>query len=74
MKHTITITTDTSHDNNSGGKWLNCDTKNILPHLHDTPCLHKSCPLCNGTGRRKDGLGSCVHMISCTCPKCSPRC
>lgn len=37
-------------------------------------CLHDSCPLCNGTGIRIDGLGPCVHGISCPCPKCSPTC
>lgn len=36
-------------------------------------CLHVSCPLCNGTGIRKDGLGMCIHNISCPCPKCSPK-
>ena len=36
-------------------------------------CLHDNYPMCNGTGVRKDGLGMCIHMISCPCPKCSPR-
>jgi len=36
-------------------------------------CLHDNCSACGGTGVRKDGLGACVHMISCPCPKCSPR-
>lgn len=36
-------------------------------------CLHDNCPTCGGTGIRKDGLGACIHMISCKCPKCSPR-
>lgn len=35
------------------------------------PCLHDSCTSCHGTGIRYDGI-SCVHMISCDCPKCSP--
>lgn len=35
------------------------------------PCLHDSCPTCAGTGVNKFG-GSCVHGISCPCPKCSP--
>lgn len=39
----------------------------------DIPCMHKSCPTCGGTGMRKDGLGACIHMISCPCPKCTPR-
>jgi len=37
-------------------------------------CMHKSCPQCHGTGRREDGLGPCIHMISCPCPNCTPRC
>jgi hypothetical protein len=37
------------------------------------PCMHDQCSQCKGTGERKDGLGVCVHMISCPCPKCSPR-
>ena len=36
------------------------------------PCAHDSCNECHGTGIKKDG-SSCVHMISCPCPKCSPR-
>ena len=35
------------------------------------PCMHDSCPECQGTGVRLDG-STCVHMISCPCPKCSP--
>lgn len=37
------------------------------------PCLHDQCPECVGTGIKKDGTPR-VHMISCPCPKCSPRC
>ena len=43
--------------------------------LEDTnwqPCLHDGCPDCVGTGVKRFG-GSCVHAISCPCPKCSPR-
>lgn len=36
------------------------------------PCLHDSCPECVGTGVKHDG-SPCIHMISCPCPKCSPR-
>lgn len=36
-------------------------------------CMHDNCLACDGTGSRKDGLGPCVHMMSCPCPKCSPR-
>lgn len=35
------------------------------------PCVHDSCPSCIGTGIKADG-SVCVHMIYCTCPKCSP--
>lgn len=34
-------------------------------------CLHDQCPLCVGTGVKLDGT-TCVHYISCGCPKCSP--
>ena len=37
------------------------------------PCLHEGCPDCIGTGIRTDG-SLCVHMISCPCHKCTPRC
>lgn len=33
-------------------------------------CLHLSCSQCKGTGIKSDG-SSCIHMISCPCPKCS---
>lgn len=36
------------------------------------PCLHECCPDCFGTGRKVDG-SSCIHMISCPCPKCTLR-
>ena len=36
------------------------------------PCLHDGCKNCHGTGIGKDG-SPCVHMISCPCPKCTPR-
>lgn len=38
-----------------------------------TGCLHKSCSSCKGTGRKSNGE-LCVHMISCSCPSCSPTC
>jgi hypothetical protein len=36
------------------------------------PCLHERCPLCHGTGVRLDG-SMCIHHLSCSCPKCTPR-
>ena len=40
--------------------------------MHWQPCLHDNCTECYGTGVRHDGSG-CVHMMSCPCPKCTPR-
>lgn len=39
---------------------------------NNQPCLHDGCTECLGTGVKHDGT-PCVHMISCSCPKCSPR-
>lgn len=50
------------------------DTKNEFFYQANSDCLHKNCSMCNGTGVRKDGLGPCIHMLSCPCPICSPRC
>lgn len=36
-------------------------------------CAHLSCPQCGGTGQRSDGLGMCIHFLSCRCPRCSPH-
>jgi hypothetical protein len=36
-------------------------------------CLHDSCTSCGGTGVTHTG-GLCVHMISCSCPKCRVYC
>lgn len=35
------------------------------------PCQHDSCPECHGSGIKENGQ-PCIHMISCSCPKCSP--
>ena len=37
------------------------------------PCLHDSCPMCHGTGTKRDG-SMCIHNLSCPCPKHSFRC
>lgn len=39
----------------------------------DSNCLHDSCPECDGTGQKKNGAGMCIHMISCSCKKCTPH-
>lgn len=36
-------------------------------------CMHNQCPKCVGTGVKQDG-SMCVHMLSCPCPRCTPRC
>lgn len=36
------------------------------------PCLHDGCSRCHGTGIQIDGT-TCVHCLSCPCPKCTPR-
>lgn len=38
--------------------------------LNKKPCLHDSCPACQGSGQRLDGNGMCAHSLSCNCPKC----
>jgi hypothetical protein len=45
--------------------------RTIKERHNDRPCLHDGCSECHGTGIRSDGTG-CIHMISCSCPKCSP--
>lgn len=49
------------------------DLKDIAKNV-GVGCMHDACPNCGGTGIRKDGLGMCVHGISCPCPKCSFTC
>ena len=34
-------------------------------------CLHNQCTICHGTGLKEDG-STCLHGISCPCPKCNP--
>jgi len=46
---------------------------NEMKKDNEEECLHDQCIECLGTGRRKDGT-ICIHMISCPCPKCNPRC
>ena len=35
------------------------------------PCAHDNCMSCHGTGITITG-SPCVHMLTCSCPKCSP--
>lgn len=37
------------------------------------PCMHDQCTSCHGTGITAFGK-SCVHGISCPCPKCTTTC
>lgn len=37
-----------------------------------SPCMHDACPECVGTGVKRDG-SSCIHFISCPCPRCTPH-
>jgi hypothetical protein len=39
--------------------------------IPEQKCLHMSCDQCHGSGRKSDGT-TCIHMISCPCPRCSP--
>ena len=39
----------------------------------EVKCLHDQCPLCFGSGKKKDGT-YCIHGISCPCPKHSVTC
>ena len=36
-------------------------------------CAHDACTQCVGTGVKIDG-SRCIHMISCSCPRCTPYC
>ena len=46
----------------------------LVQQDNDTSCMHRNCATCGGTGKRKDGLGACIHMMNCICPRCSPTC
>jgi len=48
--------------NNQQGNW---------PLNQAKACLHDACTSCNGSGKKADG-STCVHYISCPCPKCTP--
>ena len=51
--------------------------KNLMNLIITTPysgCAHDNCTSCNGTGIKNNGLGACIHMLVCHCPKCSITC
>ena len=41
--------------------------------IEPEPCQHKLCPTCKGSGFNLQTGEMCIHNISCTCPKCSPK-
>lgn len=49
-------------------KWFNHKEKE---EKEKKPCLHDQCSECHGTGKKEKGE-TCVHWISCPCPKCTP--
>lgn len=59
-------------------EWLKCHICNPMKAVADNqnqrwePCMHDNCQECHGTGIKLDGT-SCIHDISCPCPKCTPR-
>ena len=60
--------------------WDWIDVSNTYPYLLGVDfskevdsCLHKNCPECHGSGVKLNGE-ICIHMISCPCPRCTPRC
>lgn len=60
---------------NTNGQTKNDKLKEWLKLNEPKPkeiCLHDICTECHGTGRKSNGT-PCVHMISCTCSKCSPK-
>jgi hypothetical protein len=64
----------------SGGRYdpteeikANCMNYWVWAGKTKSNCLHDNCLQCNGTGVKKDGLGPCVHMISCKCSRCGVK-
>lgn len=51
------------------GNWDYHFNKNY--ELTEIECFHDKCPECEGTGRKKSDGSTCIHMISCPCPKCT---
>jgi hypothetical protein len=46
--------------------------KNVKRNVREwQPCAHNSCSECHGTGVKANG-SACIHMLHCSCPKCSP--
>lgn len=65
-------------EKNNNVKNYMVDTLNEIFSANETKketrqqCLHDSCELCSGSGKKIDG-SVCIHYISCNCPNCSFR-
>lgn len=46
--------------------WIDSEFINL------SKCSHESCIDCGGSGVRHDGMGVCLHALSCSCSKCQP--
>lgn len=57
-----------SHPDNVQNKHL----LDLLKPIQDSTCLHMQCTECHGTGTKETGE-TCIHYISCPCPRCTPR-
>jgi len=74
--YTSVFQIDPKFPHSGNGKWNHIWEFTVRPvpsFKRNSDCIHDNCSSCDGTGIRKDGLGPCVHMMSCSCPKCSPR-
>ena len=45
----------------------------LIEHQDEQPCLHKQCSKCLGSGFDLKTGEMCVHHMSCSCPRCTPR-
>ena len=74
--YTSVFQIDPKFPHSGNGKWNHIWEFTVRPvpsFKRNSDCIHDNCSSCDGTRIRKDGLGPCVHMMSCSCPKCSPR-
>lgn len=56
---------DTKYNHENSRTWTNRTVSK------QRKCLHTGCSECHGSGRKKNGE-ACVHMLSCSCERCSP--